>query len=775
MAKHQSTEFVIAQNKTTLLKENVERVRSLFCVEVSLTLNPNNGIQWICLKGSTEELRETAKTYISSLCSTNPKHCLEVPAAVVETLKNGNGGKEIEKLTGAVLSFNDSKVFLQGDDLVVTMAISEIEQRIAAFEQQHGLDTSSTKFAGGDDVEHDAENIPENSTVDTTDIPPSMREFARKLHYQDKDIDAVVRTFGTEININQLLQELVKNSASSLQLSSASEDTNLLPLARGSCSPSLPTKETRILYRRGAGTRTIETRQRDFSEQADQHVKPFQVPDHLRPIVIDGSNVAMNHGNQRVFSCRGIKLCVEYFMRRGHDDITVFVPMWRREKPRPESPISEQEILNELSRQNVLKFTPSRWSGNRHIICYDDKYIVDLADQNGGIIVSNDNFRDLHKENPRWKETIEQRSLGYTFVGDRFMPPDDPLGRRGPSLDDFLRKGSATHPKICPYLKNCTFGNRCKYYHPERDTQRQQEKATVRTSPENPESSTTTSVESSAHTSTRTHHGNIVGDPRVSTQPQPVQSRLEPRCTVSPSTPTVRDPRISITTFQSQPRCTVSPSTPTVRDPRVSITTFQSQVEKGGRSHEIGVRGRGQATGAPYDHTRVPYGGEHYYPGYYEGNVYNDYLHPVASDYTARNLPYQEPPRIYHHDMGQFCPLPPAQWPPYPQHPYATPAGMGYPAGAGQCTYATGSYFEPPPAHYRYCQGGQRDQIDSSNSQDNSISKEKFDELVDMLKNVFEGDQETIIHVLRTHPKECADGDINKLAEILLEPAMRPN
>uniref|UniRef100_A0A8C7CPG6 N4BP1 C-terminal UBA domain-containing protein n=1 Tax=Oncorhynchus kisutch TaxID=8019 RepID=A0A8C7CPG6_ONCKI len=27
----------------------------------------------------------------------------------------------------------------------------------------------------------------------------------------------------------------------------------------------------------------------------------------------------------------------------------------------------------------------------------------------------------------------------YTFVGDHFMVPDDPLGREGPHLDDFLR------------------------------------------------------------------------------------------------------------------------------------------------------------------------------------------------------------------------------------------------------------------------------------------------------------------------------------------------
>lgn len=31
------------------------------------------------------------------------------------------------------------------------------------------------------------------------------------------------------------------------------------------------------------------------------------------------------------------------------------------------------------------------------------------------------------------------RLLQYTFVGDLFMVPDDPLGRSGPHLDQFLR------------------------------------------------------------------------------------------------------------------------------------------------------------------------------------------------------------------------------------------------------------------------------------------------------------------------------------------------
>uniref|UniRef100_A0A8D2PDJ4 Zinc finger CCCH-type containing 12A n=1 Tax=Zosterops lateralis melanops TaxID=1220523 RepID=A0A8D2PDJ4_ZOSLA len=72
--------------------------------------------------------------------------------------------------------------------------------------------------------------------------------------------------------------------------------------------------------------------------------------------------------------------------------------------------------------------------------------IVKLAHESDGIVVSNDTYRDLQNERPEWKKFIEERLLMYSFVNDKFMPPDDPLGRHGPSLDNFLRKKPVRAP-----------------------------------------------------------------------------------------------------------------------------------------------------------------------------------------------------------------------------------------------------------------------------------------------------------------------------------------
>ncbi|XP_031833193.1 zinc finger CCCH-type containing protein regnase 1 [Nomia melanderi] len=261
-------------------------------------------------------------------------------------------------------------------------------------------------------------------------------EFALKLGYTEHLVQMALQKLGPDPEQNELLAELIKLGAScSVKSEEGPEESE-----NASEKDSASNENTA-----GCSTR-------------------------LRPVVIDGSNVAMSHGNKEVFSCRGIKICVDWFKAKGHKEITVFVPKWRKEASKIDNPIADQEILGELERDRLLVFTPSRLVGGKRMVCYDDRYILKLAAEIDGIVVSNDNYRDLAQENPEFRKVVEERILMYTFVNDRFMPPDDPLGRSGPTLENFLR----TFPKTldpappCPYAKKCTYGNKCKFRHPER-------------------------------------------------------------------------------------------------------------------------------------------------------------------------------------------------------------------------------------------------------------------------------------------------------------------
>ncbi|GAA6085599.1 protein KHNYN [Tachysurus ichikawai] len=163
----------------------------------------------------------------------------------------------------------------------------------------------------------------------------------------------------------------------------------------------------------------------------DDHADPG-----LRQIIIDGSNVAMTHGLGIFFSCRGIALAVEYFWNQGHRKITALVPQWRQKK---DPKIKEQHFMAQLQDLGLLSFTPSREFKGQRINSYDDRFMLHLARQTDGVIVTNDNMRDLVDESFGWKEIIKTRLLQYVFAGDLFMVPDDPLGRSGPHIKDFLR------------------------------------------------------------------------------------------------------------------------------------------------------------------------------------------------------------------------------------------------------------------------------------------------------------------------------------------------
>ncbi|NXR67680.1 N4BP1 protein, partial [Rhadina sibilatrix] len=168
---------------------------------------------------------------------------------------------------------------------------------------------------------------------------------------------------------------------------------------------------------------------------------------YLKHIIIDGSNVAISHGLRKFFSCRGIAIAVDYFWKRGHRNITVFVPQWRT---RRDPSITEQNFLTQLEDVGILSLTPARMVLGARIAAHDDRFLLHLAAKTGGVIVTNDNFREFVTESLAWREVIQKRLLQYTFAGDIFMVPDDPLGRNGPRLDDFLRSEGCSRDSWSP-------------------------------------------------------------------------------------------------------------------------------------------------------------------------------------------------------------------------------------------------------------------------------------------------------------------------------------
>uniref|UniRef100_A0A673T7I5 Zinc finger CCCH-type containing 12D n=1 Tax=Suricata suricatta TaxID=37032 RepID=A0A673T7I5_SURSU len=143
----------------------------------------------------------------------------------------------------------------------------------------------------------------------------SKMEFFQKLGYGREDVVRVLGKLGEDALVNDVLQELIQTGSRP-----GAQESGAAPLLvpRGSCGPLDPAHC-------GLPTELEEDRGCPASS--------------FRPIVIDGSNVAMSHGNKEAFSCRGIQLAVDWFRDRGHTYIKVFVPSWRKDPPRSDTPI----------------------------------------------------------------------------------------------------------------------------------------------------------------------------------------------------------------------------------------------------------------------------------------------------------------------------------------------------------------------------------------------------------------------------------------------------
>jgi len=156
-------------------------------------------------------------------------------------------------------------------------------------------------------------------------------------------------------------------------------------------------------------------------------------------IIIDGQNVALVHGKQKIFSCKGIQIAIDYFVNLGHD-VKVVLPKWRSYD---RLDINKREcvdfnLLKILANNGYINYVPERRNIDGTLIrCDLPKYILNISNSVNGIIVSQAGFKNSMTE--EYRDIINYFILPFDFINDTFIIPNDPNGRYGPDINDFLK------------------------------------------------------------------------------------------------------------------------------------------------------------------------------------------------------------------------------------------------------------------------------------------------------------------------------------------------
>ncbi|KAL1780903.1 KHNYN [Sigmodon hispidus] len=445
--------FAVSAVAEDKVREQKARLERIFSVGISVLSKdcPENPHIWLQLEGPKENVCK-AKEYLKGLCSPELQSEIRYPPRL-HCIFLGAGGFFLDCLAWStsahLVPLVPGSLMISGLTEAFVMAQSRVEELVQR-------------------LSWDFLQLPQNPGAPAS--AGVLRDFSALLHTRkDAHTEALLQLpLAVQEELLNLVQEASREQGPQA-LPSGQRGSPGLRLQNGSTSPprvpspppapeppwpcgnrdrgdkgDKPQSGARSRgspWKRGTRGGNLVTGTQRFQEALQD---PFTLclanvpgrPD-LRHIVIDGSNVAMVHGLQHYFSSRGIALAVQYFWDRGHRDITVFVPQWRFSK---DSKVRESHFLQKLYSLSLLSLTPSRVMDGKRISSYDDRFMVKLAEETDGIIVSNDQFRDLAEESDKWMAIIRERLLPFTFVGNLFMVPDDPLGRNGPTLDEFLKK-----------------------------------------------------------------------------------------------------------------------------------------------------------------------------------------------------------------------------------------------------------------------------------------------------------------------------------------------
>ena len=165
-------------------------------------------------------------------------------------------------------------------------------------------------------------------------------------------------------------------------------------------------------------------------------------------IVLDASNIAMRHGEQKgIYSTKGIQIAIEFFTKNGHKVIS-FLPdyLFKEKDPNKHGkkrvlPDNLSYLYGLVSKGLVVKSPPQD---------YDDSYCIQYAKTHDAFIVSNDMFRDYidnikdKVERETEKNWRDVKCISFTFNGDEFLPnPDAPFFKQfGYNLQEYTKNMS---------------------------------------------------------------------------------------------------------------------------------------------------------------------------------------------------------------------------------------------------------------------------------------------------------------------------------------------
>ena len=163
-----------------------------------------------------------------------------------------------------------------------------------------------------------------------------------------------------------------------------------------------------------------------------------------RTVYLDGQNIAFEtneYNKPKVFKAERIRTMASYFVEKHHE-VVLMIPQSRKWKLEKAGKWNEVAILADMEMDPHIKFmyTPSFQREDRSWDCYDDSFILKASTIEEGIVVSNDKFNDIYRKttDEQMKKQIKDRSLPFMFYKGKLLLPDDPCGKDGPSLKDFL-------------------------------------------------------------------------------------------------------------------------------------------------------------------------------------------------------------------------------------------------------------------------------------------------------------------------------------------------